>query len=72
MKKMLPIIGILFLIAGVLFLLYALLNLFGYRHVLDGSRELYARLHQRMITHSIIGIILTVIGTVCMIARTKM
>ena len=45
---MLVIVGIILIIACVLSLLYAALNLFVYYHALDGSAELYSRLHQRV------------------------
>ena len=68
---MLLIAGITLIIAGVLSLLYAALNLFGYYHVLDGSAELYRNMYRRMITFGLSGIILTVLGTVCLIIRLK-
>ena len=71
MKKMLLIAGIILIIASVLSLLYAALNLFGYYHVLDGSAGLYSSLHRRMITFGLIGIVLAVLGTVCFIIRLK-
>ena len=72
MKKMLLIVGIILIIACLLSLLYAALNLFGYYHVLDGSGELYSRLHQRMIIFGLIGIVLAVLGTLCFIFRSKL
>ena len=71
MKQMLLIAGITLIIAGVLFLLFAALNLFGYYHVLDGSAELYSRMHQRTIVFGLIGIVLAVLGAVCFIIRLK-
>ena len=49
MKKMLLIVGIILVIAFVLSLLYAALNLYVYYHALDGSAELYSSLHQRIL-----------------------
>ena len=72
MKKMLLTVGIILIIACVLSLLYAALNLFVYYHALDGSAELYSRLHQRMITFGIIGIVIAVLGTLCFIFRSKL
>ena len=72
MKKMLLIVGIILIIACVLSLLYAALNLYGYYHVLDGSAELYSSLHQRMIIFGLIGIVLAVLGTLCFIFRSKL
>ncbi len=71
MKKLLLIIGVVSLIACVLSLLFAALNLFGYYHVLDGSPELFIRLHRRMILFFVIGVVLAVIGIVCFIVRSK-
>ena len=69
MKKILLIIGIVAIVACILALAYAALNMFGYYSVLDGSSELYVRLHQRAITFFVVGIVLAVIGIVCMIVR---
>ena len=69
MKKILLVIGIVAIVACILALAYAALNIFGYYRVLDGSAELYARLHQRAIIFLIVGIVLAVIGIVCMIVR---
>ena len=68
---MLLIAGITLIIAGVLALLSAALNLFVYYHALDGSAELYSRLHQRTIVFGLIGIVLAVLGAVCFIIRLK-
>lgn len=71
MKKMLFIAGIILIIAAVLAFLYAALNLFGYYHVLDGSADLYSRMHRRMIASGVIGIILAALGAACLIIRLK-
>ena len=71
MKKMLFIAGIILIIAGVLSLLYAALNLFGYYHVLDGSADLYSRMYRRMITFGLSGIVLAVLGIVSLFIRLK-
>ena len=71
MKKMLLIAGIILIIAGVLSLLYAALNLFGYYHVLDGSAGLYSRMYRRMITFGLSGIVLAVLGIVSLFIRLK-
>ncbi len=71
MKKTLLIIGIVIIIAGILSLLFAGLNLFGYYHVLDGSPGLYRSLHQRSIVFAVIGIVLAVIGAVCIRVRKR-
>ncbi len=69
MKKALLIIGIAAITAGVLSLIFALLNLYGYYHVMDGSAALYDRLHRRMILAFIIGAVLAGIGIICIIMR---
>ena len=71
MKKRLLIIGIVIIIAGVLSLLFAGLNLFGYYHVLDGTAELYGALHQRAVVFGVAGIALSVIGAVCVWLRKR-
>ena len=71
MKKLLLIAGIIVLIACALSLAFAVLNLFGYHHVLDGSPELYDRLHQRMTAFFIAGAVLAAVGTVCIILHFK-
>ncbi len=65
------IIVIVLIAACVLSLLFAVLNLFGYHHVLDGSGELYSRLHRRMIVFFVIGIVLAVIGIGCLVMRSR-
>ena len=71
MKKMLLIVGIISLIACALSLLGSAINWFGYYHVMDGSADLYNRLHQRMIIYFVIGIVLAVVGIICMVIRFK-
>jgi len=55
MKKMLLILGILSMIAGVLSFLFAAFNLFSYHHVMDGTAELFLRLQQRMNVSFVVG-----------------
>ena len=71
MKKLLLIAGIILMIVGIVSLSFAVFNLFGYYHVLDGSPELYNRLHQRMIVLFIVGAVLAAVGTVCIILHFK-
>ncbi len=71
MKKAVFCIGVAVIVLCVLSLLFAALNLFGYHNVLDGSAELYNRLHQRAIVFFIIGMLLAVAGTVCVIVSVK-
>ena len=72
MKKLLLIAGIIVLIACALSLAFAVLNLFGYHHVLDGSPELYNRLNQRMTVLFIAGAVLAAIGVICIIIHSKL
>lgn len=72
MRKVLLIVGIAVFVLCVLCLIFAALNWFGYYHTMDGSAELYARLHRRMIISLIAGIVLAVAGTVCMIVRVRL
>ena len=71
MKKLLLIVGIIVLIACALSLAFAMLNLFEYYHVPDGSPELYNRLHQRMILFFVMGTVLAAVGTACIILHFK-
>ena len=71
MRKALLIIGIIVLALGAIALLLALFFKWAYGGVLDGSQALYDRLHQRMIISFVTGIILAVIGVVCLIVRSK-
>ena len=69
MKKALLIIGIIVLVLGVISLLLALFFRWAFTGVLDGSQNLYQTLKFRMYAFLIAGIILSVIGTVCLIVR---
>lgn len=69
MKKLLLIMGIVILIAGVIALLFSALQGYGYYHLLDGDADLYIRLHRRMLLFFVIGMILAVIGVSCIIIR---
>ena len=71
MKKILLVVGILLIVAGVLSLAFAAINWFGYYHTLDGSHDLYERLNRRRFIFGIAGLVLTAIGIVCLIIRTK-
>ncbi len=61
--------GILIIIAGVAALLFSALQGYGYYHLLDGDADMYLRMHRRMILFFVIGIVLVVSGTACMIIR---
>ena len=72
MKTFLLITGIVVMIACVLSLLFAALNLFGYYHTQDGSAELYARMHRRATVFFIVGAALAVVAVVFLIVRGRM
>ena len=72
MKKLLLIIGVVVIIAGVIALLFSALQRYGYYHLLDGDADLYIRLHRGMIVSFVIGIVLVAMGAVCLIVRTKL
>lgn len=69
MKKLLLVAGIVLFAACAASLLYAVLNLFGYYHVLDGSAELYSLLHRRMIAFFAAAAVLAAAGAACLILR---
>lgn len=72
MKKLLLIIGIVIIIAGVVALLFSALQLYGYYHLLDGDADMYVRLRWGMIVSFVIGIVLVAIGAVCLFIRAKL
>ena len=72
MKKLLFIVGFIGLITGVLSLLLSAFFRHGYYNVLDGSGDLYASLHQRMIVFFVVGIILAAVGIASMVIRAKL
>ncbi|MBO4898201.1 MAG: hypothetical protein J5590_07890 [Clostridia bacterium] len=71
MKKLLLILGIVIIVLCVLSLLYAALNMFGYHRVLDGSPQLYQRLHRRMTVFGITGIVLAAVSALCLVFYRK-
>ena len=71
MKILWLILGIVSFFACVVSLFFAALNMFGYYNVIDGSAGLYSILHQRMIVFAVIGIVLAIIGAVCLFIRSK-
>ena len=72
MKKLLFIVGFIGLITGALSLLLSVFFRHGYYNVLDGSGDLYASLHQRMIVFFVVGVILAVVGIASMVIRAKL
>ena len=69
MKKALLIIGIIVLVLGVISLLLSLFFRWAYMGVLDGSQNMYQTLKFRMLAFLTAGILLSVIGAVCLIVR---
>lgn len=72
MKKTLLVAGIVICSACIICLGIALFSRYAYYHVLDGSGELYDRLHQRMVVFAIAGAVCAVMGTMCLVIRSKM
>ena len=71
MKNLMLIVGIVCLAACLLSLLFAVFSRFGYYHLLDGSSDLYASLHRRMIVGFAAAGVLAVIGAVCLVIYAK-
>ena len=72
MKKLVLIIGVVIILAGVIALLFSALQLYGYYHLLDGDADMYIAMRWRMIISLAIGIVLVAIGAVCLFIRTKL
>ena len=72
MKKLLLIIGVVVILAGVIALLFSALQRHGYYHLLDADADMYIRSRWRMIISLVIGMVLAAIGTVCLIIRAKL
>lgn len=71
MKKLFLILGIVSIVACVFVLAFAFLNLHSYHNLMDGSAEHYRRLLNRAIVSFVVGAVLAVAGTLCMIFRVK-
>jgi len=72
MRKLLLVVGILCIAVCVAALLLAAFHLIGYTQGMDGSAELYARLHRRMVGFCVLGVIFAAVGTVCLVLRGKL
>ena len=72
MNKLLRILGIVLIVAAVLSLLLAAFSRMGYYNLMDGSPEQYAALHQRMVVCFVLGIVLALLGAVCLFLRAKL
>ena len=66
MKQVLLIFCIICFFVSALSLSFWALNRFGYNNVMDGTEDLYSRLHKKMIVSLIIGIVFALIGATCM------
>lgn len=71
MNRILRIAGIVIIIAGVICLLAAALQLYGYYHVMDGSAQLYHRLHRNAMIFAAVGLVLAAAGAACLLMRLK-
>ena len=71
MKNVLLIVGVVCLVVCVLALAFAALNWFRYYHVMDGSNELYHRMHQRAIVSLVVGVVFALIGVGSLILHAK-
>ena len=69
LKNFWLILGALIIILGVAALLFSALQGYGYYHLLDGDADVYIRLRRRMFLFFVIGIILVVIGVLCIVIR---
>ena len=72
MKKALLIIGIVIIVACVISLALALLFMYSYYNVLDGSSELFARLYRRMVIAFITAGVFAAAAVICFIARARL
>ncbi|MBR5059791.1 MAG: hypothetical protein IKX06_03355 [Clostridia bacterium] len=72
MKKAMLIVGIVLIAACIISLLISAFNSYVYHNVLDGSQELYDKIHQRMIVFLGTGIALAVIGAGCIFLHFKL
>ena len=70
MDKLLLVVGIISIVAGVLSLLYAALNRFAYYHLLDAEGDIYKKLHRRRAVSFAAGIALAVVGIACLFIRS--
>ena len=62
--------GIVMIVACVLSVLFAALNMHAYHNMLDGSPEHYAALRRRAVVFFAIGAVLALAGAACLIIRT--
>lgn len=69
MKKALFFAGIILIIAGVLFLLLGGLFRYSFYHTMDGSNELYKRLHSRAVFFLATGAATEVCGIAALAVR---
>ena len=67
MKKLLLIVGIILIVACIISLLIASIYYSAYRNLRDSTAEHYARLHRKAIVFLATGVVLAVIGAVCIV-----
>lgn len=67
MKNLWFIVGVAFILVGIIDLLLSALQRHGYVHLLDGDADRYSRLRRRMIRFFVMGIVLVMIGVLCII-----
>ena len=71
MKNLLLAVGILLLVACLLFLVFAAFCQYGRYHVLDGSPVLYKRLERRALISCAVGVVLALGGIACIVIRSR-
>lgn len=71
-EKLLLTVGIISVVACVLFLVFAVFNRIGYYNLLDGEGDLYKRLYRRMIISFVLSIAFAAVGVACLFIRFKM
>ena len=71
MRVFFLVAAIVCIVLSVLSLLLAVLNLFGYYNVLDGSSELYSTMRLRAVIFFIAGAVLQVVSAVFFIIRAN-
>ena len=72
MSKVLFILSIICIVISVIALLYAALMHFAYYHTLDGSSDMYVRMHTHMIVSFVIFIVFGIAAIACFVIKAKM
>ena len=71
MKNLLLIVGIVLVVACIIALLFAVVNMMSYHSLRDGTAAHYQRLHQKMIIYYIVGAVLLLLAVICFVIRFK-